>query len=162
MSSQPIRKVYSNEYISSVIRDNRAKSESLQTLTENVMDKKVQLKDLQKRLEAAQLKLKQKRFEKAAEIRKVNSRIVAELDNEKVKNQLLQIRINELEEDLKKAMKRGLKRPSPWWYLHTDPVPEYVELILEAQCKFCHATFKTSKGTLESRAKKSCIQCHKQ
>ena len=101
---------------------------------------------MEKKLLAVESKIKQNASEKSAETKKVNIKLQLELNQANFISQQLVSRVAELEVQLKDAMKRGLKKPSPWWYLHTDPVPEYVELILKAQCKLCRATFKPSKG----------------
>jgi len=46
--SAPIRKEYTPEYVSSVVRDNKAKTESLQSLTNNLVNEKVKIRDLEK------------------------------------------------------------------------------------------------------------------
>ena len=112
----------------------------------DLVNQKVEILKLEKKLSVAELKLRHNAAEKSAETRKVNSKYQLELEEANVKVTDLENRVAQLEDQLKGTKKRGLKKPSPWWYLHTDPVPEHVEDILQAQCKFCHKTFKTSNG----------------
>lgn len=145
-SERSIRKIYPYEFTKKLIQKCNAKTESMKQLSNDLLNKQMKIKDLEGKLSTAESKLKQNAAEKTAETKKVNNKLQLELNQANFKVQHLESRVAELEVELKDAMKRGLKKPSPWWYLHSDPVPEYVELILEAQCKFCHRTFKTSKG----------------
>ena len=110
---QPIRKKYTDEYVKGVIQELKVKSLAIESASNNIIKEKMKVKELQKLLSLAESKLKQKAVEKSAETRKENGKYQIEWDQIKFKNQQLVCHVMELEEQLKKAMKRGLKKPSP-------------------------------------------------
>jgi chromosome segregation ATPase len=99
-------------------------------MSNDLINQKMEIIALEKKLSVAESKLRQNAAEKSSETRTVNNKFQIELQQANDKVQHLENRVAEFEGQLKGTKKRGFKRPSPWWYLHTDPVPEHVIIAI--------------------------------